>query len=104
MGRGLKSKKQITDVTACKSPHIRGARIEISTITTIPSVSFGRLTYVGRGLKSQTAAMPEAMYRRLTYVGRGLKSPNSVSREEIVASPHIRGARIEIRIWLQYIL
>ena len=35
--------------------------------------------------------------RRLTYVGRGLKSENTEYWVNYMVSPHIRGARIEIK-------
>ena len=41
----------------------------------IISVIIGRLTYVGRGLKSYAGGMPRQWNGRLTYVGRGLKCP-----------------------------
>ena len=55
------------------SPHIRGARIEMSLSDGVVGRAKSRLTYVGRGLKFFLIMFWIRLNSRLTYVGRGLK-------------------------------
>ena len=57
-----------------------------------------RLTYVGRGLKSESLVIFKEILCRLTYVGRGLKFSADKFEGGVAVSPHIRGARIEMSL------
>ena len=84
-------------VNAALSPHIRGARIEITPHLINQQIAASSPHI--RGARIEIFTLSQFLYnrtRRLTYVGRGLKSKYINLLNAAVESPHIRGARIEI--------